>query len=105
MRRLKVDQPYHIIKIYPESGFYARRRVLEDEIIRCEAHGCQFNYPRFNPALPLDLNHALIRICSGFWRGQEILLTYFTVKLAETELCNCRVYQFPHKSGEGKCLT
>lgn len=103
MTMLKLRQVYRIDKIYLESGYYAYRQDLEDELIRCDKRENQFIYPRFNAALPDDLHHARIRICSGFWRGQELLLTYFTVKAGTNISCSCNVYQFPHTPGDGKC--
>lgn len=98
------QQAYRIVKIYPESGFYERRLVLENCLMCVEAHGKQFRYPDFKLE-PRSLHHAIVRIGSGFWRGQKILLTYFTVEETKTTLCTCKAYQFPHKPGEGKCPT
>lgn len=103
MTMLKLKQVYRIDKIYPESGYYSRRAALEDELVRCDKREEQFIYPRFNEALPDDLHHARVRICSGQWRGQELLLTYFTVKSGEGDVCNCNVYVFPHTPGNGNC--
>jgi len=94
---------YKVIKVFPESGYYDRRTAFEGELVVCEKREHQFNYPRFNPDLPEYLIHALIKVCTGFWRGQEILLTYFTAEQVEISLCRCKVYQFPHKLGGGRC--
>ncbi len=94
---------YRIKCIYPESGYYERRDAFEGELVICKSHKHLFNYPRFNPAQPDNLIHARVQICSGWWRGQEILLTYFTAEPKGIEGCDCKVYQFPHKRGGGKC--
>lgn len=103
MPMMRINQMYRIKNIYPQSGYYDRRHAFEGELICCESHGNQFRYPQFNPDLPKDLHHALVKVCSGFWRGQNILLTYFTAELKDIEICRCGAYIFPHKSGGGKC--
>jgi len=94
---------YKVKDIYPESGYYDRRNAFEGELVVCTSPEHQFNYPRFNPDLPEQLYHAKIKVCSGFWRGQDILLTYFTAELNDTTMCACKAYNFPHKRGGGRC--
>jgi len=103
MSMMRTDKVYRIKTIYPQSGYYSRRHAFEGELVHCASHKDQFSYPRFNPDWPENLYHALVQVCSGFWRGQKILLTYFTADIEDMEFCSCKVYQFPHKRGGGKC--
>lgn len=103
MPTMRLNRVYRVKNIYPESGYYDRRNAFEGELVVCKSHEHQFNYPSFNPDQPETLLHAKVEICSGFWRGQEILLTYFTAELSNTTMCRCEAYPFQHKRGGGRC--
>ncbi len=102
MPKLNRNLRYRIIEVYSHSGMYSLRDGLE---------GSDFSLshtqrPKYSIEEPPALCHAQIKLESGTMRGLSLFLTHFTAKLIQdkdTLLCTCKVYPFPHQTGEGKC--
>ena len=100
---LKINVPYTVTKVYPESTKYHLRDRYEGERFIVRSHADVLTTRRYNLSLPVNISSAGIVMESGPFRSQFKLLTYFTARLVPDEPCTCDAYPFPHRLGGGDC--